>query len=124
MMVRGVLSLAPLVAVLVVGCNAPDKRRPDAASATRDSSEWIVPDAPPPSVDAGPPPVVSCKAHGNPNVDAGVQCELPPSECLDPSYLIYYTGAQCVDGTCEFTRELLYCGGLGCINGGCNPGFT
>lgn len=79
-------------------------------------SVYVVPDGPPPSVDAPPPPMPACTN------DAG-ECQLPPSACLDTWYLLYYTGGDCTNGTCHFTSNLMYCPGT-CMNGGCSGGFT
>ena len=93
-------------AALVAGCDSPGLRRidPKADAAARDAELIIVDSAPlpPPSVDAGPPPVVAC------GLDAGM-CELPPSQCLDSNYLYYYDTATCEAGTCAFTAKSLYC---------------
>jgi hypothetical protein len=101
---------------LAVGCShtrsRPVEKNADAAL----DAVYVVPDGPPPSVDAAPPPMPACMA------DAGT-CQLPPSTCLDDWYLVYYTGGDCVDGTCRFTTNLLYCPST-CMNGGCSGGFT
>jgi hypothetical protein len=97
----------------------------DAASA--DAPVWISPDAAPPPFDAGPPPVVTC--HPGPP-DAAMQCELPASVCLDPYYLVYYTGGTCVDNKCQYETHWLYCyagcwaQGTSGSGAGCSPGFT
>ena len=108
------LALAALV--LTAACDHGTAQR-DAAPRLSDAYQF--PDAappPPPSVDAGPPPMPPCGA------DAGT-CQFPPSTCLDPHYLLYYTGGACVNGTCQFTTNLMYCP-AGCVNGGCLGGFT
>jgi hypothetical protein len=102
---------------LIASCN--DKPQPPiehAADAAPVDTVYVVPDAPPPSVDAPPAPMPTC------TMDAG-ECELPPSTCLDQWYLLYYTGGDCVDGTCQFTTNLMYCPDT-CQSGGCLPGFT
>jgi hypothetical protein len=110
---RVVLALA-----LIPACS-DDKRPPEqrAADAAPIDAVHVYPDAPPPTVDAPPAPMPTC------TMDAG-ECQLPPSTCLDPSYLLYYEGGACVDGTCQFTTHLMYCGENGCANGGCLGGFT
>ncbi len=108
-----------VVAALALVSACADKKRPPVehtADAAPIDTVWVQPDAPPPSVDAPPAPMPTC------TMDAG-ECELPPSTCLDQSYLLYYTGGDCVDGTCQFTTNLMYCG-WGCVDGGCTPGFT
>ena len=108
-----------LLLALVSACS--DKEQPpvhhDIDAAPPIDTVWVQPDAPPPTVDAPPAPMPSC------TMDAG-DCELPPSTCLDQNYLLFYTGGNCVDGTCQFTSNLMYCGGAGCVNGGCQGGFT
>jgi hypothetical protein len=91
----------------------PVQRGNDAAPV---DSAWVPPDAAPPTVDAPPAPMPACA------MDAG-ECSLPPSACLDQWYLLYYTGGDCVDGTCHFTTNLMWCPDT-CQNGGCLPGFT
>jgi len=54
--------------------------------------------------------------------DAGT-CAIPPPTCLDSNYLVFYTGGACDGGTCQFMTNLLFCDG-GCVNGGCQGGFT
>jgi len=109
---------AVLGIVLGVGCGDSKRQRPTGPTADAPVDvTYVVPDAPPPSVDAAPPPVEACQ------MDAG-QCQLPPSTCLDTQYLVYYTGGDCVDGTCRFMTNVMYCGGWGCQNGGCVPAFT
>lgn len=111
--------------VLLAACNDQstshriDAPVPDAATADAappDAAFVPRPDAPPPSMDAGPPPVQACGG------DAGA-CEVPPSTCLDENYLIYYTGGTCEEGTCQFTTNLMYCDEP-CVYGGCFGGFT
>jgi hypothetical protein len=108
------------VLVSLIGSCSETRHRPPAGHAfdAAIDSVYVVPDAPPPSVDAAPAPMPACK------LDAGTSCPLPPSTCLDQYYLIYYTGGDCTDGTCHFMTNLMYCGPYGCTNGGCNGGFT
>ena len=125
MLLRTVLAVAALVA-----CQIPDKQRGggDEGGETDDTettSEGTSPDArtstpvdasvdaPTPSVDAGPPPEGECQGNGN-----GMQCELPPPACLDLFFLLKYTGADCVDGECVFSRQLEFCV-FGCEAGAC-----
>jgi hypothetical protein len=114
-----------LVALVgLCGCGVDARRRTaHDAAVGNDADAWVKPDAPPPSVDAGPPPVVACDSHGNPTIDAGPQCPLPPSRCLDAIYLVYYTGGTCVDGICQFETQLMecdyQCATYGDGNGGC-----
>src|SRR5689334_21946309 len=106
-----------LIALLAAGCHSNHPVGRDASPRIADA--YVFPDSPPPpppSVDAGPPPMPPCAA------DAGT-CQFPPSSCLDAHYLVYYTGGACVDGTCQFTTNLMYCP-YGCVNGGCQGGFT
>ena len=106
-----------LLLALISACS--DKQRPPVehtSDAAPVDTVWVAPDAPPPSVDAPPAPMPAC------TMDAGA-CELPPSTCLDQWYLLYYTGGDCVDGTCQFTTNLMYCPDT-CQSGGCLPGFT
>jgi hypothetical protein len=112
-----------MLCCVLAACDGSARRPAVDAEAAADETGPDEPWPPPPSVDAGAVPEMSCNEHGNPR-DAGNRCELPPSECLDEYYLLYYTSADCVDGACVFQREILYCGGWGCISGGCNPGFT
>jgi hypothetical protein len=69
-----------------------------------------------PTVDAGPPPAMSCSMQAP-------ACELPPSTCLDANYLVYYTDPMCVGDMCQYTTNLMYCS-IGCVNGGCQHVFT
>src|SRR3954469_12644451 len=89
---------------LVVGVGCGEKRQRPTQGAVDAPLDvvYVVPDAPPPSVDAAPPPMQACV------MDAGT-CPLPPSTCLDTWYLVYYTGGDCVDGMCQFTTNLMYC---------------
>jgi hypothetical protein len=87
-----------------------------------DAENITIPDAAPPPFDAAALPNMKCQPN--------TQCGLPPSQCLDANYLIYYTGGACVDRQCEFEEHWLYCYG-GCwknvdpITGdGCSPSFT
>jgi hypothetical protein len=109
--------LACLVAVLA---SCGDSHRPTTGpghdAPPVDTAYVPPPDAPPPTVDAPPAPAPAC------TMDAG-DCQLPPSTCLDQWYLLYYTGGDCVDGTCQFTTNLMYCPET-CQSGGCLPGFT
>jgi hypothetical protein len=105
--------------LMLVACDSGGRKVDDAAVIDVSVIDSLLPpDAPPPppTVDAGPPPVVSC------GDDAGT-CELPPSSCLDASYMIYYTGGTCNDGVCELTQNLMYCP-WGCLGNGCGGGFT
>jgi len=92
------------------------------AEPTYDEPPYVPWDAPPPLVDAGAPKM-SCNGH------KADQCPLPPSQCVDANWLVYYTGASCVDHVCQFTKELVYCY-AGCLQtsydgyGGCSGGFT
>jgi hypothetical protein len=117
------------VVFLLAACDSP-RRGPSGgdgdAPPSDDATTWVMPDAAPPPFDAGPPPMVTCHAQD----DAGVQCALPPSVCLDDYYLIYYTGGTCVDNKCEYETHWLYCyaqcwKNLDPVTGdGCSPGFT
>jgi hypothetical protein len=68
-------------------------------------------------VDAGPTPTIVCGA------DAGASdtCELPPSYCPDPGWLVFYATATCADGLCQYERRAMSCV---CENGGCKPSIT
>src|SRR5690349_18024974 len=104
-------------ALLASACDVPRRAdRKDAADA--DAAVVLVdaPPLPPPSVDAGPPPAMSCSV-------AAPTCELPPSTCLDNNYLVYYNGSSCVNDVCEYMEFMLYCPN-GCSNAGCFGGFT
>ena len=114
------------VLFVCVACNDPRTRSIEDAPPPGSEEPYVIPDAAPPPFDAGPPPTVAC----HPNSDPATQCELPPSRCLDASYLIYYTGGTCVDHKCEYETHWLYCY-AGCwmnidpVTGdGCSPGFT
>jgi len=112
-----VLRFLAVASLLAIACDTP--RRGDPADAPVDAqvdAQVSPTDAPPPSMDAGPPPMVSCSA-------SAPTCDLPPSTCLDTNYLIYYTDGTCVDDACQYTTNLLYCPS-GCVNGGCQGGFT
>ena len=99
--------------MLAIACESGTR---GAGDAMPDDDDWVRPDSPPPSVDAGPPPLVTCsEPKGNPHVDAGVQCPLPASVCLDEIYLVYYTGGTCVDGVCQFETNLMGCD-LQCVS--------
>lgn len=103
--------------LVVMACDSPQRVSPTDAPVDAPTDAFVSPiDAPPPSSDAGPPPMVSCST-------SAPTCELPPSTCLDPNYLIYYTGGTCVDDSCQYMTNLLYCP-IGCVNGGCQGGFT
>lgn len=108
-----------VLAVLVMACEDP-KRVPaiDAAIAGFIDAAPLPLDAPPPppTVDAGPPPAMACSP------DAGT-CELPPSTCLDTSYLLYYTAASCEFNTCMYASALMWCQ-FGCYSGGCMSPLT
>jgi hypothetical protein len=106
------------VAIIVCGgCGDARRPTPRTADAQPIDAPWVAPDVAPPSVDAAPAPMPACVA------DAGL-CPLPPSTCLDSWYLVYYTGGDCTNGTCQFETHVMYCGGDGCQNGGCLPAFT
>lgn len=103
--------------LFLIACNAPGRAEPK--DAPPDPPDVYVPvgfDAPPPSVDAGPPPAMSCST-------AAPTCELPPSTCLDAHYLVYYTDGTCVGDMCQYTTNLMFCSS-GCVNGGCQHVFT
>jgi hypothetical protein len=100
---------------LATACN-PAKRVEPKDAAPDAFVELIDAPPPPPSVDAGPPPMMSCTT-------AAPTCELPPSTCLDDSYVVYYTDGTCVSDMCQYMTHLLYCP-TGCRNGGCLGGFT
>lgn len=104
---------------LLIACSPAGRAPKDAPSPIDASVDAVALDAwpPPPSVDAGPPPTMTCDG------DAGVGCELPPSTCLDENYIAYYTGGTCNAGTCEYETNLMYCP-TGCELGGCRGGFT
>lgn len=106
---------AVLVLPFVLSCAEHGRRAADAAPLSS-TDVGPTPDVPPPSIDAGPPPVQTCEP------DAGV-CSFPASTCLDANYLVYYTGGDCIGGTCQFMTNLMFCYG-GCTNGGCLGGFT
>ena len=119
----------PLVVLLVLAaCDAPGRRPPDAAHDAppgSDADAWVPPDAAPPPFDAAPLAEQACSS----TLDAGMQCALPASKCLDPQYLIYYSGGACVNDRCEFETHWLYCYGYGCIESQaegayCDGGFT
>jgi hypothetical protein len=118
-----VLRHLTVLTLLLVACKSTSQQT-DAPLRDSTSIDSLVVDAPPPppSVDAGPPPTVAC-GSGSGSGSGSNACELPPSTCLDEHYLDYYTGGTCNAGTCEFTSNLLYCP-IGCINGGCEGGFT
>ena len=107
---------AVVLAVMVAACDEPKRVPPIDAVITDAAPLPIDAPPPPPTVDAGPPPAMAC------GPDAGT-CELPPSTCLDSSYLLYYTAATCEVDTCAYTSALMWCVS-GCINGGCDGGFT
>jgi hypothetical protein len=116
---RSMLRFGMLVLVLAA-CHAESRPAGDAPpgvpAVTADAPiEAFVP--PPPTHDAGPPPTVSCE------VNAPMQCDLPPSTCLDDYYLIYYTSGTCVDGSCTYVTNYMYCSSR-CEQGGCSGGFT
>ncbi|MCW5807211.1 MAG: hypothetical protein KIT31_32945 [Deltaproteobacteria bacterium] len=102
--------------LVVVACGSPRRVEPKDAGVDALAEEVDGPPPPRPSVDAGPPPMVVCSR-------AAPVCELPPSTCLDGSYLVYYEGGECVGDECQYTTKLLYCAS-GCLNGGCEGGFT
>ncbi len=86
---------------------------------------YVFPDAAPPPFDAAPLPEMACTP-----ADAGMQCPLPPSRCLDSHYLIYYTNGSCVDDKCTFSEQWTFCSS-GCMTygdpqygAGCSGGFT
>ena len=118
---------ALVVLVLVSACDSPGRRAQDAAPIDV-VGEPIPPppDAAPPPFDAAPLPEMACTDEP----DAGMQCLLPKSTCLDQYYLTYYTGGTCTDSKCSFEEHWLYCY-AGCWknvsgdgNDGCSPGFT
>jgi hypothetical protein len=113
--------------ICVLACEVPEKMPssgqdngspPRDARPVHDADESSTPGMPMPSVDAGPPPQMSCKGNGN-HLDPP-KCELPPPACLDAYFVLDYTSAKCVSGDCVFERELTYCGTAGCTNGACN----
>ncbi|MBA3462850.1 MAG: hypothetical protein H0T46_23040 [Deltaproteobacteria bacterium] len=107
------LRLLAAASLLTNACDTPKRVVP--RDATPDSFVAAI-DAPPPSVDAGPPPMMACTA-------AAPTCALPPSTCLDSRYLVYYTDGSCVSDMCQYTTNVMYCPS-GCVNGGCQGGFT
>jgi hypothetical protein len=107
-----VFRLLVAASLLLTACDAGKRIEPKDAVA-----DVFVPiDVPPPSVDAGPPPMVSCST-------AAPTCDLPPSTCLDSHYMVYYGDGTCVGDVCQYTTNTLYCPS-GCVNGGCSGGFT
>lgn len=112
--------------LVIAACDAPKRAIVMEDAPPPDVPPYVMPDAAPPPFDAAPLPEMACNAEP----DAGPPCELPPSQCLDAWYLIYYTGGDCVDGTCQFETNWLYCYG-GCQSfadpsggAGCGGGFT
>src|SRR5450755_2571633 len=118
-----------LIAAAIVGCNgaviAPGI---DASStdATDDSTLWFGDVASKPDVsypgppDALPPPQFDCGDAG----DAAATCPLPPSFCIDGTWLEYFDDGVCVDGGCQFTAHTHQCY-LVCFEGGCEgPSLT
>ena len=106
------LRLLTATSVLLIACDSPGRRieQKDAAA------DEVLIDAPPPSVDAGPPPKMACSV-------SAPTCNLPPSTCLDSHYLVYYTNSSCISDECQYAMDMLYCPS-GCVNGGCSGGFT
>jgi len=113
---------------VLAACDVPGHRRADALlhdAPYPDGEPYVDPDAAPPPFDAAPPSELAC--HGK---DIAMTCALPPSQCLDANYLIYYTGGECVNQRCQFETHWLYCYS-GCVlwgqpaqGGYCEGGFT
>lgn len=110
------VKLLAVASLLLAACDATKRIEPKDAPAEALVDLTDAPPPPPPSVDAGPPPMMSCST-------AAPTCALPPSTCLDSRYLVYYTGGTCVSDMCQYMTNLLYCPS-GCVNGGCQGGFT
>jgi hypothetical protein len=49
----------------------------------------------------------------------GGSCDLPPSFCVGPLWMGYYTNARCEDGRCRWDIAYTSCRGGECFNGGC-----
>jgi hypothetical protein len=90
-----------------------------------DAAGWVEPPwdalavdvATPIPPDGGPPPILACATDG------GVACPLPPSVCVDDSWLRFYTGGECEAGTCVYGSVEYQCPVSpikpDCADGGC-----
>ncbi len=75
-----------------------------------------------PHPDGGPIPKSACDDAGT--SEAGVECPLPASFCIDDHWERYYYGGYCSDaGVCEFQATDIHCDSSGtppdCYQGGC-----
>ncbi len=75
-----------------------------------------------PHPDGGPIPKSSCDDAGT--NEAGVECPLPASFCIDDHWERYYYGGYCSDaGVCELQATDIHCEPSGtppdCYQGGC-----
>lgn len=125
---RGLLALG---AIFVLGCSEPHSLPADGATedATIDDAAACpfcfdagafeaAAQVPP---DALPPPAIACDEDAG---EAGAECPLPPSICVDPQWMEYFDNGRCEDAGCAYDALLHDCV-YGCVDGGCSPGnFT
>lgn len=64
-------------------------------------------------------PQVSCTVD-----DAGACDSIPPSVCVDPDTLVYFSAGACVNGSCAWKQTAMQCFQGYCTNGGCSPPTT
>ncbi len=113
------------VFLLLAACSpgSRDQKHEPPADGAPVEDAYVWPDAAPPPFDAAPLPAMACAP-----ADPGPSCPLPPSSCLDEHYLIYYTNGSCVNDTCTFEEQWMYCSyrcepfleppyGAGCLGG-------
>ena len=88
------------------------------APAPFDSGPYVPPDGAP--LDAGDPPVTPCDADASTDTPS---CALPPSKCVDATFLVYYVNSTCVEGRCHWEKRFLACP-RGCSSGACTSKGT
>ena len=54
----------------------------------------------------------------------GVACELPPSVCASPDWLVYFVNPTCVAGLCRWEKSYYQCRGSPCVDGACQLHVT
>ena len=54
----------------------------------------------------------------------GVACELPPSVCASPDWLVYFVNPTCVAGLCRWEKSYYQCQGSPCVDGACRSRHT
>lgn len=54
----------------------------------------------------------------------GIACELPPSVCASPDWLVYFVNPTCVAGFCHWEKSYYSCRGSACVDGSCRSHFT